>query len=64
MTTTTATQYEQGTLIVDVVDRARNETVWRGTAQATLDDNSEVNIDLLNTATEKMFADFPPSGDQ
>ena len=63
MTTTTATQYEQGTLIVDVVDRAKNETVWRGTAKATLDSNSDVNIDNLNTATQKMFADFPPAGE-
>lgn len=63
MTTTTATQYEQGTLLVDIVDRAKNETVWRGTAKATLDANSEVNLDNLNTATQKLFADFPPTGE-
>lgn len=64
MTTTTATQYEQGTLLVDVVDRAKNETVWRGTAKATIDDNSEVNLDNLNKATQKLFAKFPPTGEE
>ena len=64
MTTTTATQYEQGTLIIDIVDRAKNETVWRGTAKATIDNNADVNIDNLNKAARKLFADFPPTGEE
>jgi len=37
MTTTTVRTYTEGTLILDVVDRAKNELVWRGSASTTID---------------------------
>jgi hypothetical protein len=51
-----------GTLVVDLVDRAKGEAVWRGIAEGTIDQNatpqeSEAHV---NAAVEKMFREFPP----
>ncbi len=59
---TTVRHYHEGTLILDVVDRARNELIWRGAASKTLDelgspDEREVT---LREAIKKMMVDFPP----
>jgi len=61
MTTTTATHYEEGTLILDMVDRATMETVWRGSVQGTIESNSEANYDKFSEGIDKMFKDFPPA---
>jgi len=51
-----------GTLVVDLVDRAKGEAVWRGIAEGTVDQNatpqeSEAHI---NAAMEKLFREYPP----
>ena len=57
------TAYEQGTLVIDLVDRRTKKLVWRGTAQAALSETPskaerEATID---EAVKKMFEKFPPS---
>ncbi|SFM23271.1 DUF4136 domain-containing protein [Variovorax sp. OV329] len=58
--TTTAYTYEVGTLVVDMFDAGTKRAIWRGTATATLPDNSDATPALLQASLDKMFADFPP----
>ena len=50
--------YKQGTLIIDIVDRSRQELVWRGVGSGVLD-RSDPTRNLL-IAAEKVLAEFPP----
>ncbi len=55
-------EYNEGTLIIDIVDGASNELVWRGSAQG------EVKADVepakrqqrITEAVRKIFESFPP----
>jgi Domain of unknown function (DUF4136) len=55
-------EYEQGTLILDVVDADSNKLVWRGTAQARLSENMDAQKSqkLINKAADELLEDFPP----
>ena len=54
--------FEQGTLILDVVDPAKNELIWRATAAAEIDPYAKTDQRLarIKHAIEKMLKDFPP----
>jgi hypothetical protein len=56
------TQYQQGTLIVDLIGAKSMELVWRGSAQATLQDNPspEYVEKRINQAVGMMFQKYPP----
>ena len=58
----TVYQYQQGTLVVDLIDSSDKELVWRGSAQATLLENPtpEKVQQRINTAVGKMFQKYPP----
>jgi hypothetical protein len=58
----TVYQYQQGTLIVDIIQTSDKELVWRGSAQATLSDNPtpEKTERRINEAIGKMFQRYPP----
>ena len=51
-----------GTLVVDLVDRAKGEAVWRGIAEGTIDQNStpQGSEAHINAAVEKLFREYPP----
>ena len=55
-------QYEQGTLIIDLIDMKTNKLEWRGTAQGALADNPNVQERTANvdSAVSQMLAPFPP----
>jgi len=55
--------YQQGTLIVDLIDFNRKELVWRGSAQKALDTNpSPEQIDkTIQEAVKRIFSRYPPS---
>jgi len=57
-------QYEQGSLMLDIVDAATNQLVWRGSAQAEVDQyaKDEKKDKLLNSAVSGMLAKFPAGG--
>lgn len=59
-------EYEEGTLILDVVDATSNKLVWRGTAQAELSSSSsaEKRQERLNEAVDKILEDFPPKAEK
>ena len=51
-----------GTLMVDMVDTASKELVWRGVAQDTVNPNAkpEKRDKNINAAVTKLFGKFPP----
>jgi hypothetical protein len=51
-----------GTLVVDLVDRAKGEAVWRGIAEGTVDQSAtpQESEQHINAAVAKMFMEFPP----
>jgi uncharacterized protein DUF4136 len=59
--TTGVTVYQTGTVVVDIVDRAANKAVWRGTAMTRVADEHTVEkrIERLNEAAKKMFDKYP-----
>ncbi|MBZ4420202.1 DUF4136 domain-containing protein [Myxococcus sp. RHSTA-1-4] len=55
-------EYEMGTLILDVVDAKAKKLVWRGTAQAELQENPSASStqERIGDAVEEMLSRFPP----
>lgn len=61
-TETYVDQYEQGTLLLDVIDAGSNKLVWRGSAAARVVDEEtpERRTQRVNEAVEKILERFPP----
>ncbi|MEH6552137.1 MAG: DUF4136 domain-containing protein [Pseudomonadales bacterium] len=59
---TSVNYYEEGTLIIDIIDARSNLLVWRGSAQGRLDKKTTPEKNETNTqeAILKILADFPP----
>jgi uncharacterized protein DUF4136 len=57
---TTVSEYQVGTLVVDIFDAKSKALVFRGTAQDEMSDKPEKNQKKVEKATTKMFKDFPP----
>jgi hypothetical protein len=55
-------EWDEGTLLIDVIDAARRELVWRGTGTATLrEERDPERIQAnINEAAAKVLKDFPP----
>ena len=51
--------YEEGSLIIDIIDKKENQLVWRGSAEGVLNENEDAE-ELINTLVEKLLKDFPP----
>ena len=60
--TVDVTRYKEGTLFVDLVDRAKGQLVWQGIGTATLKENPKNREERINEAVAKILAGFPPSG--
>lgn len=56
-------QYTEGTFIVDMIDPARNQSVWRSIIQSQLKSNPdpEKSEARRREAATAIFAEFPPS---
>jgi hypothetical protein len=59
--TTTETDYKEGTLVVDLYDAKTKQLIWRGSAEDTLSDKADKNEKNLDKGVAKMFKKFPPS---
>ena len=60
MSTTEVVQRTEGTLGVDIVDRARNQLVWEGAATQRVTESTRRNQDqVLDEAIAEIFARFP-----
>jgi hypothetical protein len=58
--TITVASHVAGTLVIDLVDAAENQVIWRGIATATVTGDPKKNRGKVIKAVEKMFANFPP----
>lgn len=59
---TEVTEYDAGTIVLDVVDAQTNQVVWRGWAQDALRnllDDRETTARAVETAVTRMLAQFP-----
>ena len=63
---TYVTQYEEGTLVIDFVDMAKQELVWRGVGTGALSDSPSVEerTENINNAVAQILAQFPPTKEQ
>jgi hypothetical protein len=55
-------EYDAGTLVIDIVDTRTNRVVWRGWAQSSFEgviDNQGRLADVIQDAVAKMMARFP-----
>jgi hypothetical protein len=61
-TQTVVTEYERGTLIVDVLAAHERRLVWRGSTNARLGSSTtaERRTQLINEAVETVMSRFPP----
>jgi len=57
--TVTSVVIPKGTLVIDLLDANKKELVWRGIAKQKLSDQKEKLVDQVNTAVEKIFAQYP-----
>jgi len=60
-----ATEYEHGTLVIDLIDARTKKMVWRSVAVADKNKLSEVDAPAtIQTAVDKAFKNFPPPAPQ
>ncbi len=56
----TTVDYKEGTLILDLIESAKKQLVWRATIVGTLQDSTKDNVELGNEAIAKAFESYPP----
>jgi Domain of unknown function (DUF4136) len=58
---TSSTVFEKGTVIVDMVDRASNRAIWRGSVVTRIhqEHTLQKRIERINDAAERLFQRFP-----
>lgn len=56
------TQYDEGTLVIDVIDMAEQKLVWRGIGSGAMEQSPTVEerTQNINNAVNKILAQFPP----
>jgi hypothetical protein len=61
-TETRVRQYEEGTLLLDIVDQKRKQLIWRGSGRTRVKESStpEETDALVNTVVAKILSEFPP----
>jgi len=52
-------RYQEGTLVIDMVDREEKQLIWRGWATGVLEDRSRIN-DQINYSVQKLLKKYPP----
>lgn len=55
------TNYQKGTLLVDLIDTKTKKLVWRAYLIAALSDNTEKAMEQADKALTKAFQNFPPN---
>jgi hypothetical protein len=55
-------EFTEGALVIDIVDGAKNELAWRGSARAEVkrQENPEKSQQRIDEAVRKILATFPP----
>ena len=58
-TTMHSYDYEEGTLILDLLDRKKKQLAWQGTAKGTLKSNPEAKNEGIKNVINKLFTKYP-----
>lgn len=60
-TQTSVYHYEEGSLILDIVDTKRKQLIWRGSAQAEISKSrtTKQRDELIKKAVDKLFSQLP-----
>ena len=53
-------QYQEGTLVIDLVDAKSDELVWQGLGTARLNEEPKNREERINKAVAKILEGFPP----
>ena len=61
ISTVDVTAYKEGSLIIDLVDRAKDQLVWQGIGTAKLNENPKGRGERIQKAVSKILEGFPPS---
>jgi hypothetical protein len=61
--TVNVSEVETGTLVVDLIDAASEDLVWRGVASAAIQKDPNKGEKQLRKAATRMFKDFPPASE-
>lgn len=67
MSTTTYSDYDyvEGTLVVDVFDKAKEQLIWESIGRGTVDDNPQTRDENIPKAVAQIMAEYPvPRADQ
>ena len=58
---TSSTVYEQGTVVIDMVERASKRAIWRGTVVTRIvqERTLDKRVERINDATHRVFEKFP-----
>lgn len=60
------TQYDEGTLVIDIIDMAEQKLVWRGIGSGAMEQSPTVEerTENINNAVNKILAQFPPNKEE
>jgi hypothetical protein len=60
------TQYDEGTLVIDVIDMAENKLVWRGIGSGAMSQSPTVEerTKNINKAVAQILEQFPPTSEK
>jgi len=65
-TTTTVSEYQEGTLLIDVIDPSSKSLIWRGSGQSRLSQYSspEQREKRVHEAVQQILEKFPPGAEK
>ena len=65
-TSTTVSEYQEGTLLIDMIDPSSKQLVWRGSGQARIRQSSspEEREKRIGEAVQQILEDFPPGAEK
>lgn len=52
-------EYDEGTIIIDVMDSKNKNLIWRGWAVSFIDKEEMVSKELIDKSVKKIFIEFP-----
>ena len=52
--------YQQGSVIIDIIEANKNQLVWRGSAEGVLNENSDAD-EIIKDVVKQILESFPPS---
>ncbi len=58
--TSTVSNYTEGTLVIDIYRADEKQLIWRGTVTGTVSDDPKKNEENINKGIVKLFEKYPP----